>query len=175
MALRSSPTIRQRRLASELERLCEAAGHLDRVRHGEHRDYLYAWYRYSTSWHLAHQWQALRERAAAARSRTNNWAVRPALVEIREQILTLPAPNVPPAPHWGADLPAATPPDDLDVWTGPAKAWNTHVPTGQKVRIGQPPAFGQFLETALSDQGLTDILNWIEHAIEDGYGLLLHW
>lgn len=107
--------------------------HLDRVRAGAHWDYYYAWYRYSTEYQLAAQWPVLRERALAARDRTNNWARRPALIDVRERILSAPGPLASPAPYWGQDC--AVPGDDgsYDATAALAREWNRLVPQNQRV------------------------------------------
>lgn len=150
--------------------------HLGRIRRGAHRDYLHAWYCYVITREIASQWQVLREHAAAARERTNAWATRPAFVPVREQILDLPLPAVPAAPHWGTAVPAATaPPEHGDAMAEFAREWNSRVPSSQKVRIPRPPGFAEFVKTALEDPALADCLDWMDRTAQDGCGLLLDW
>lgn len=164
-------------LPAELpDRLHRWRSHLDQIRRGAHRDYLHAWYCYAMTRQVALRWQVLRDQAATARDRTNTWATRPALIPVREQILALPLPAVPPAPHWGADAPTeARLPVHSDLMVELARSWNSLVPNRQKVRIQQPPDFDDFVETALDDAALTDCLDWMDRATQDGYGLLLDW
>ncbi|MFF5261869.1 hypothetical protein ACFY4C_23270 [Actinomadura viridis] len=154
--------------------------HLDRVRDGAHRPYLRAWYRYATSRRLAQEWSELRARALAARDRTNAWATRPELVEVRERILAVPVPVVSPVPHWGADPPSPPDPPAPDppgrgAAVALARAWNHRVPRGQRVYVTRPPGFGAYLDEALGSPDLADVLDWMDRARVEGYGLFLDW
>ncbi|MCP2336207.1 hypothetical protein [Actinomadura rupiterrae] len=149
--------------------------HLDEVRAGQHDDYLRAWHSYRTRWEFAGDWSELRERAAAARSRTNAWALRPALVETREQILATPVPAVPAAPLWGALPPVPVSLDGLPPLLELAKAWNAAVPGSQKRRVTKPMTFEEFVQRGLDDQWFAECLNWMQQSAAEGYMLLLDW
>lgn len=143
--------------------------HIAEVRAGGHRAYSRAWHAYSTSRRLAGQWAELRCLAAEAGRRTNAWAVRPELIDVRERILARTPPAVSPAPKWGR------PPEVRDVDGLPfvelAREWNRRVPGGQKVYVALPPSLEEFLD----DPGPDDTLRWMDEAAEDGYGLVLDW
>lgn len=149
--------------------------HLDQVRAGAHQDYHYAWYRYSTEHKLAVQWAVLRERALAARDRTNNWARQPALIDVREQILSASGPTVSPAPYWGQDC--AVPRDDgsYGAMVAFAREWNRLVPQNQKVSAWHRPDFPEFMASRLDDSWLQEGLGWLRSAVDDERGLLLDW
>ena len=149
--------------------------HLDRVRQGAHRPYLYAWYRYATTRRLAAEWETLRERAATARERANAWAVRPALIDVRDRILATAPPAVAPAPRWGVPPPADRVVTDVGAAKALAKEWDAQVPEGQKVRMTRVPSYEEFLTAALGDPYTADLLAWMERAAADGQGLLLDW
>jgi hypothetical protein len=150
--------------------------HVDEVRAGGHRDYLYAWYCYEVARQLAQQWQPLRELASAARDRRNSWAVRPELISVREEVLALPPPATPPAPAWGAAVASVIPPDEDGARRlALAREWNRRVPSGQKVLLSRIPDFGQYLANALDSPWHANCLTWIHRAAEQGYGLLLDW
>jgi hypothetical protein len=123
------------------------------------------------------EWLILRDHATAARRRTNVWAGRPLLVDLREQILATPLPTTSPAPYWGTELPGAPVSDShlADRLTALARAWNSHVPKGQKVRMTRPPVFAEVIVSALGDPGLLDCLGWMQQAGQEGYGLFLDW
>ncbi|QKW37627.1 hypothetical protein HUT06_29445 [Actinomadura sp. NAK00032] len=153
-------------LASHLRRW---RTHVEEVRDGGHRPYLRAWHAYSTGRRLTDEWASLRQRALNAVSRTNAWAVRPELVDVRERILSRPVPTVSPAPRWGAACAARH--IDAAPYAGLAREWNRRVPANQKVHVTQPPSFSEFLD----DDSPDETLRWMEEAAEEGYGLLLDW
>lgn len=101
-------------------------------------------------------------------SRTNAWAVRPDLVDVRDRILSRPAPTPSPAPRWGA--PCSTHHIDATPYVSLAREWNRRVPANQKVHVTQPPSFREFLEDSPDET-----LRWMDEAAEAGYGLLLDW
>lgn len=155
-------------------RLRQWESYISEVRRGGHRDYLYAWYCYATTRQLEGEWQLLRERATAARDRGNAWAVKPALVEVREQILAMPLPVRSPPPYWDAGrVVAVSPREDGARRLAVAREWNRRVPSGQKVRVSQVPDFGRQLEEDLSNPWFTECLDWLRVSADDGYGLLL--
>ncbi|MFG1858235.1 hypothetical protein ACGFJT_40810 [Actinomadura geliboluensis] len=143
--------------------------HIEEVRDGGHRPYLRAWHAYTTSRRLADEWSALRQQALNAVPRTNAWAVRPELVDVREHILALPPPAAGPAPRWGGKVQAAA--IDAAPYVRLAREWNRRVPANQKVHVAQPPSFSEFLD----DDSPDETLHWMEEAAEEGYGLLLDW
>jgi hypothetical protein len=149
--------------------------HLDQVRAGGHWDYYYAWYLYSTEHKLATQWPVLRERALTACDRTNNWARRPALIDVRERILAAPAPSASPAPYWGQDC--AVPSDDgsYDATVAFAREWNRLVPQNQRVSAWHRPDFPEFMASGLDDSWLQEGLVWLRSTVDDERGLLLDW
>ncbi|WP_141583764.1 hypothetical protein [Actinomadura sp. WMMA1423] len=149
--------------------------HIEEVRDGDHQAYLNAWYAYAVSQRIAEPWAVLRRRAADAGTRTNAWAVRPALVDVRERILALAEPAVRPPPRWSAPARASRPPAARPIDPSPfvelAREWNRRVPANQKVHVAQPLAFEAFLEETSPDE----TLQWLEEAAAQGYGLLLDW
>jgi hypothetical protein len=147
------------------------------VRNGGHRGYLRAWYPYDTTSQYAQAWSLLREMAEQARERTNGWALDPELRAVREEILTIPAPIAPPAPLWDSEHPLSPPAQDDDE-PGPvalAKAWNYRVPRKHRVWLPGPWTFEKFVQEAVEDPNLHDILDWMSRAVDEGYGLLLDY
>lgn len=100
--------------------------HMDEVRAGGHRGYLQAWYAYTMSQRIAEEWTTLRRLATTARTRTNAWAVRPALVEVRERITAMAEPTVSPPPRWGRSHDPY--PIDATPFVELAREWNRRVP-----------------------------------------------
>ena len=151
------------------------SSHLDQVRAGAHRDYCYAWYRYSTEHELAVQWAVLQERALAARDRTSNWAGRPALIDVRERILSAPGPSVSPAPHWGQER--GIPGDDgsYDATVALTREWNRLAPQNQKVSAWRRADFPEFMASILNDSWLQEGLAWVGGTVDDECGLFLDW
>ncbi|GAA4631534.1 hypothetical protein GCM10023196_061330 [Actinoallomurus vinaceus] len=148
--------------------------HLDEVCGGAHHGYLRAWYRYDVTSQYADAWSLLRELAEQARERTNRWALDPELRAVREEILTIPPPVVPPAPHWGAeDAPGKG--DDEPVPVALAKAWNYRVPRKHRVWLPGPWTFETYVRAAVEDPYLHDVLDWMSRAVDDGHGLLLDY
>lgn len=145
--------------------------HINEVRNGGHRPYLRAWHTYSTGRRLADEWSSLRQRASDAVARTNAWAVRPELVDVREHILSLPHPTASPAPRWADECQPTATAIDAAPYVRLARDWNRRVPANQKVHVTQPPSFSDFLNDASPDE----TFNWMEEAAEEGHGLLLNW
>ncbi|SPT63205.1 hypothetical protein [Actinomadura madurae] len=143
--------------------------HIDEVRAGGHRAYLQAWYAYTISQRLAEEWTTLRQLATNARTRTNAWAVRPALVEVRERITVMAEPTVSPPPRWGRSHDPH--PIDATPFVELAREWNRRVPANQKVHVPKPPSYEEFLDDPSPD----DTLVWLEASAEEGYGVLLDW
>ena len=149
--------------------------HLDQVRAGAHRDYFYAWYRYSTEREFTLRWQVLQERALAARDRDTNWARRPALVDIRERILAVPGLSPSPAPHWGQDCAVSDDDGSYDASVALVREWNRMVPQNQKVTARRRPDFTEFMASQLDNSWLREGFAWLRRAADDGHGLLLDW
>ncbi|WP_344594512.1 hypothetical protein [Actinomadura vinacea] len=149
--------------------------HLEAVREGAHRAYLRAWYRYASSRQLAVEWSALRERALGTRGRSNAWAGRAELVDVRERILARPVPEVAPVPYWDAPLPEDGTAPDFGGLVALAREWNYRVPRNQRVRVTDPESFDEFLRGALESEGLADLLGWVRRSCDEGFGLLLDW
>lgn len=149
--------------------------HLDQVRAGAHRDYYYAWYRYSTEHQLGTQWPVLRERALAARDRTNNWARRPSLLGVRERILAAPAPSASPAPYWGQECAVLGDDGSYDATVALARDWNRLVPRNQRASAWHRPGFPEFIASGLNDSWLQEGLAWLRSTVDDERGLLLDW
>ena len=143
--------------------------HVAEVRDGQHRDHLRAWHAYKVTRDLASEWATLRRVASDARGRTNAWAVRPGLTDVRDRILALPTPPVSPAPLWGGRC--ETHEVDSAPYVELAREWNRRVPSNRKVSVPAPPSFEDFLD----DPYLDDTLHWMKQTAEDGYGLLLDW
>lgn len=149
--------------------------HLDQVKAGAHWDYYYAWYRYSTEHQLATQWLVLRERALASRDRTNSWARRPGLIDVRERILSAPSPSASPAPHWGRECAVSADDGSYDATVTLAREWNRRVPQNQKVSAWHRSDFPEFMASRLDDSWLREGLTWLRRTVDDGRGLLLDW
>ncbi|GAB3980274.1 hypothetical protein GCM10029978_077890 [Actinoallomurus acanthiterrae] len=151
--------------------------HLDEVRGGAHRGHLRAWYRYDVTSRYAQAWSLLRELAEDARERTNRWALDPELRTVREEILAIPAPIVPPAPRWDSEHSLVPPAhgDDEPVPVALAKAWNYRVPRKHRVWLPGPWTFEKYVQEAVEDPDLHDILDWMSQGVDEGCGLLLDY
>lgn len=143
--------------------------HIAEARGGAHAPYLRAWYAYATSRRLAAEWSTLRRLAMDAAGRTNAWATRPALIDVRDRILARPAPAASPAPTWGGTYDTHS--VDAMPYVELAREWNRRVPANQKVYVPKPPPFEEFL----NDPSPEETLHWMEASAEEGYGLLLDW
>ncbi|GAA1524030.1 hypothetical protein GCM10009678_01550 [Actinomadura kijaniata] len=146
--------------------------HREEVAAGGHREFLRAWHDHRTARETARAWGRLRELAEAAGERTNHWARRPELVELRERILAATPPVVPAAPRWGA-VPSDDPGEDRSPFVAMVREWNRRVPGGQKVRVLLPAPLEQELAEAVGCDWLAEFLDWAQRAADEGRGLLL--
>ncbi|GLY79229.1 hypothetical protein [Actinoallomurus iriomotensis] len=159
--------------------------HLEAVRSGRHRPYLLARYLHDVSARVRHGWDVLVGTAEATRERTNAWASKPALVELREHLAALPEPAVRPAPRWsewkdrhGEADPARAPAyeeihraDELRVRL--TRVLDANLPGNRKIRHYQPiPSFQEFLAEA-DDPWRSGLLQWIERCCEEEQGVFL--
>jgi hypothetical protein len=74
--------------------------HIAAIKRGEYQTYLKYRFLYETSLEQFQHWDELRFLVDKSLSRTNNWVRKPAFVEVQNQLLELPPPEIYPAPLW---------------------------------------------------------------------------
>lgn len=161
------------------------SSHLETVRSGRHRPYLLARYLHDVSAQVRHGWEVLIKTAAATEERTNAWASRPALVELRTHLAALPAPVVQPAPRWSEwkHRHGEVDPDQVPAYAEVhraselrvrlTRALDAKLPANRKIRDYDPiPSFQEFIAEA-DDPWRSGLFQWIERCCEEGQGVFL--
>jgi hypothetical protein len=164
--------------------------YIEQLRQGQHRGYLRELFAHDLSLDVVSFWRQLRSRAERARERTNRWAQKPEVVDVRERILSTPEPPFHPAPVWAVwrDAPDAFEPRTIDTYhtlekSGPyaqlLREWNRRVASNNRVSphfwnspVGQEPLEWQLRATTGPD--MDDFFDWLEPAGADGM-LLYFW
>jgi hypothetical protein len=155
--------------------------YLEAVRSGGHRPYLLARYLHDMSTRIRHGWEVLTTTAEATKERTNTWAAKPALVELRTHLAAMPAPAVHPDPRWnewkhrhGEVDPAYDEihrADELRVRL--TRALDAKLPGNWKIRDYDPiPSFEEFLAEA-DDPWRSGLFEWIDRCCEEEQGVFL--
>jgi hypothetical protein len=137
---------------------------------------------------MRYHWSYLRGTAIASLRRTNRWAKKPQVAEVRELILRLPEPIVSKA---RIDLGDGSAPDryefdsrynavfdELKVLCELTWAWNRSVPGKWKVRYVGEDCYSLTLEAfrdKARDSWLQDFLRWADRCTEKGFALYLDY
>ena len=180
-------TILPSELAAQLTRWRE---HIAAIKQGEYQTYLKYRFLYETSLQLFNDWDELRFLVDESLSRTNNWVRKPAVVEVRNQLLELPPPEIYPAPLWSYWYAWPHKVDErvdehyfkqqrylLSFWQL-NKKWNSRVPKNRKKSYSHRdnlPSFESFISMA-DDPWLHEFFNWVETCCcQEGKGLFLDY
>lgn len=158
--------------------------YVDEVRRGLHRGYLRELLIHEKSLHVVSYWRELQVLATRARDRTNHWARKPAVIDVRERILATPEPPIHPAPVWTVwrERPEAFGPGTIGVYaaleaSGPFAAlfreWNYAVASNNRrsPHIWRTPRDQDSLEWQIAeclDSSVDETFEWLEPACADG-------
>jgi hypothetical protein len=158
----------------------------DDVGRGEHDDYLRELHLYATTDWLRYHWSALRGCAAASLGKSNNWTKKPALIEVRDEVLRLPEPQV----YEVRIDPSQNPPerDALDARYQAVfvevtrllelnRAWNHHARSNWRVKYG-PECYALTLDAFrahASDPWLQEFFEWAGRCESLGFGLFFDY
>jgi hypothetical protein len=163
--------------------------HIAAIQQGKYQTYFKYRFLYETSLELFQDWDELRSLADESLSRTNNWARKPAFVELRNQLLELPPPEIYPAPLWSYWCALPNQVDErvdghylkqqrylLSFWQL-NKKWNSRAPKNRKrpyYHCDNLPAFETFISMA-DDSWLHEFFGWAETCCQEGKGLFLDY
>ncbi len=157
----------------------------EQVAHGDHDDYLQELHWYETARWARYHWSCLHAAAVDSLTRDANWARRPELAAVREQILRLPQPTVPAVrlspdgkPKFEQDELAREYPAALAVartLVELTRAWDSKVK--HKLRYYEECyrlTLDEF-RAAASDDWLREFFAWAGRCADLGFGLYLDY
>jgi hypothetical protein len=164
--------------------------YVDEVRRGLHRGYLRELLAHDLSLDVVSYWRGLQLGAARARERTNKWAQKPAVIDVRERILATPQPPLHPAPVWAVwrERPESFDARTIDTYaaletSGPFasmfREWNYAAASNNRLKphIWQCPRGSDPLEWQITEYlspWVDETFEWLEPACADGM-LLYFW
>ncbi|HEX2905748.1 MAG TPA: hypothetical protein VHO69_02730 [Phototrophicaceae bacterium] len=161
--------------------------HIQAVRTGQYRGYLFEWYLYAGSLKVNQFWCEFRGIVSSLPKRENAWAERMRVTALPQQIMELPPPPVYPPPRWADwshDPPQSDPHNDPRylalIQANEArrllnKAWNSRVARNAKYTPDVPlETFDKFVGDG-KEGWVDEFLVWVAECIEKKFGLFFDW